>query len=102
MYWMTLTPLRTIQGVEVLGDRLPVPGHPLLHRLVGDRLGARHGQHRAVAEVGGDGREAEAAVAEHDRRDAVPAADGAPRVPPDLGVVVSVAVDEAGRDDLPG
>ena len=47
-------------------------------------------------------REAEAAVAEHDGRDAVPAGDRAPRVPADLGVVVGVAVDEARRDDLAG
>ena len=45
--------------------------------------------------------EAEAAVAEHHRGDAVPAGDRAVRVPADLGVVVGVQVDEAGRDDQP-
>ena len=44
-------------------------------------------------------REAEAAVADHHRRDAVPARQRAVRVPEDLGVVVGVQVDEARRDD---
>ena len=66
---------------------------------IGDGLGADHGQHRALAEVGLDRGEAEAAVAQHHRGDAVPAGDRAVRVPADLGVVVGVQVDEAGRDD---
>jgi hypothetical protein len=93
---------RAVQRIEVLGDRLPVPRHALAHRLVGDRLGARHRQHRAVTEVRRAGGEAEPTVAEHHRRHAVPAGDRAPRVPADLGVVVGVAVDEAGRHDLAG
>ena len=44
-------------------------------------------------------REAEAAVAEHHRGDAVPAGDRAVRVPADLGVVMGVQIDEARRDD---
>ena len=42
--------------------------------------------------------EAEAAVADGDRRDAVPARQGAVRIPEDLGVVVRVQVDEARRN----
>ena len=49
--------------------------------------------------LGAHRREAEAAVAERHRGDAVPARDRAPRVPLDLRVVVGVQVDEAGRDD---
>ena len=44
-------------------------------------------------------REGHAAVAEHDRRDAVPARRRADRVPRQLGVEVGVDVDEARRDD---
>ena len=44
-------------------------------------------------------RDAEAAVAHHHRGDAVPRRDGQHAVPEDLGVVVGVDVDEAGRDD---
>ena len=90
---------RALEGVEVLRDRLPVPDHALLHRLVGDGLGAGHGQHRALTELGLDRREAEAAVAQHQRRHAVPARGRAVGVPADLGVVVGVQVDEAGRHD---
>ena len=91
---------RALEGVEVLGDRLPVPLHAHLHGLEGDRFVARHGQHRTVAVVGLDGGEAEAAVAEHDGGDAVPPGAGAPGVPADLGVVVGVQVDESRRDDV--
>src|SRR5207237_10765651 len=41
----------------------------------------------------------EPAVAEHDRRDTVPAGDGAVRIPLDLRVVVGVQVHETRRHD---
>src|SRR6185369_6783153 len=44
-------------------------------------------------------RDAEAAVADHDRGDAVPRGDREHAVPEDLRVVVRVDVDEARRDD---
>src|SRR5262249_5190194 len=43
--------------------------------------------------------EAEAAVAEYDRGHAVVTGNRAPRVPSDLCVIMSVQVDEAGRDN---
>ena len=43
--------------------------------------------------------EPEAAVADHHPGHAVPARDGAARIPEELAVVVGVQVDEAGRDD---
>jgi hypothetical protein len=43
--------------------------------------------------------EAEAAVTNYDRRDPVPSGNRQVRVPEDLGVVMGVKVDEAGRDD---
>src|SRR5579885_1858114 len=48
-----------------------------------------------------NGSKAEAAVADHNRSDAVPARNRAVRIPEDLRVVVGVKIDEAGRDDLP-
>ena len=90
-----------LQRVEPLGERDPVPEHAGLHRVERDCLGAGHGEHGAVAFFGPHGGEAEAAVAKHDGGDAVPAGDRAVGVPLDLGVVVGVEVDEAGRDDQP-
>ena len=62
---------------------------------------AGHREHGAVAPFRHHRREAEAAVAEHDGRDAVPAGDGAVRVPLNLRVVVGVEINEPGRDDQP-
>ena len=45
------------------------------------------------------GRQGEAAVAHQHRRHALKAGAGADRIPEDLGVHVSVAIDEARRDD---
>ncbi len=91
-----------IQRVQVLGDGLPVPVHPLTHRLIRDGLGPGHREHRPVPEVGRARCETESAIAEHDRRDPVPTGNGAPRIPADLGVVVGVTVHESRSDDFPG
>ncbi len=90
---------RAVERVEVLRDGFPVPRHPVLHRVVGNRLGARHREHRAFAEFRPYRREAEAAVAQHYRGDTVPSGNGAVRIPADLRVVVGMKIDEAGRDD---
>src|SRR5439155_1144981 len=52
-----------------------------------------------VAVLGAAGREAEAALPDGERRHAVPARERAVRVPVELGVVVGVEIDGAGRDD---
>ena len=85
--------------VEVLGERLPAPAHALGERGAGDVLDALHERDEPLALVGVHGREADAAVAHDDRRDAVPRRRREVRVPGDLAVVVAVDVDEAGRDD---
>ena len=90
---------RAVERVHVLRNGLPIPLHPDLHRLVGNRLGARHRQHRALAKFRLDRHEAEAAVAEHHRGDAVPSGDRAVRIPSNLRVVMRMQIDEAGRDD---
>ena len=100
MYWMQLTPLGARSSESRYSrDGLPIPIHAGLHRLVGNRLGAGHREHRALAEIGLAGREAEAAIAEHERGHAVPSGDRAIGIPADLGVVMGVQIDEAGRDD---
>ena len=95
----TFTPLGSLSiDVEVLAVRLPVPaqpGHDALGRDVLDRL---HQPRQELAVLGLAGREGDAAVAHHDRGDAVPAGRGRQRVPADLRVEMSVDVDEAGRD----
>ena len=88
-----------VDAVEELGIAHPVPGEPLLHRLVGDRLDPRHGEHGALPHVGTHRCEAEAAVADDHRGDAVPAGERQIRVPEELRVVVGVEIDEAGGDD---
>ena len=52
--------------------------------------------------VGLGGRETHAAIAHHDRGDAVPAAGGHFLVPGRLSVIVGVNVDEAGRHQQAG
>ena len=88
-----------IDAVEKFGEGGPIPRHPGLHRGVRNRFDARHREHRALAALGMHRGEAEAAVADHDRRDAVPARDGAVRIPEQLRVVMGMQIDEAGRDD---
>ena len=90
---------RPVQEVEPFGEGRPVPLHAGLHRLVGNRLDARHGQHGPVAHVGLDRSEPEAAVAHHDGGDSMPTGQRAVRVPIDLRVVMSVQIDEAGGHD---
>ena len=85
--------------VEKFGKGAPVPRHPCFHRGVRNRFDPRHREHRALAAFRMHRREAEAAVADHDRGDAVPARDGAVGIPEKLRVVVGMQIDEAGRDD---
>ena len=90
-----------VERVEVLGERLPVPADPFGERAAGDVLDAFHQLDEPLAPVRGDGREADAAVAEDRGGHAVPARRGQVRVPRGLPVEVRVHVDEAGRDEQP-
>ena len=83
------------ERVEVLGEGLPRPPDPLRQRGAGDVLDALHQLDQLVSAAGTDGREADAAVAQHRGRDAVPARRGEVGVPRDLAVEVGVDVDEA-------
>ena len=86
------------ERVEVLGERLPAPVDALAQRGAGDVLDALHQLDQPLLAAGVHRREADAAVAHHDRGDAVPARRRELRVPGGLAVVVRVHVDEAGRD----
>ena len=94
-------PLPSTQGVEVLGEALPLPPHPLGQRGAGDVLDPLHETDQPVVAVGAGRGEAHAAVAGDDGGDPVPAAGGEDLVPRGLAVVVGVDVDPARRDQQP-
>ena len=89
-----------LERVEVLGEALPLPRDAFGERGAGDVLDAFHEADQPLVAIGGGGREADAAVAHDDGRDAVPRRRRHLGVPRRLAVVVGVDVDEAGRDDL--
>ena len=66
-------PWHGLELVEVLGEGLPVPRHALVERGTGDVLDTLHQLDEEVVLVGTSRREADAAVAHDDGRDAVPA-----------------------------
>ena len=89
-----------VEHVEVVGEGLPLaPRHPVGERGAGDVLDAFHHVDELLVVGRAHGREADAAVAEHDRRDAVGGRRLERVVPGDLAVVVGVEVEEAGRDE---
>ena len=82
--------------------RLPLPRHALLEGHEGHALDLGHHPAGVVGVGLLQRRQREAAVAADDAGDAVPARRRGQRVPVELGVVVGVGVDEAGRDDQVG
>ena len=62
---------RAVEAVEVLPERLPVPGHAGGEGLEGHALDAGEHAHEVVGFARGQRRDREAAVAADDRRDAV-------------------------------
>jgi hypothetical protein len=89
-------------SVEVFGKGLPAPADPLVQCRPGDVFDTLHQPDQPLTLVGHHWCEADTAVAEHQRGDAVPAARRQGRVPGHLAVVVGVDVDEAGCDDVAG
>src|SRR5680860_1233508 len=88
-----------VQGPQVLAVGLPVPREAVQDRAGGDVLDRLHAVGEVGAVIGPTRRERHAAVAHHDRRDAVPTRGRDEGVPSDLRVVVGMDVDEPGRDD---
>ena len=86
---------------QVLAVGFPVPGEAVEDALGGNVLDRLHHLGEELPTVRCDRGKGDAAVAQHDRGDAVPARRTAQRVPGQLGIEVGVDVDEAGRDDQP-
>ena len=104
--WPTSAPTliavpRRLDRVEELGEALerPVAADAREQRVERHALDALERAQHQLAVRRSRGGDAEAAVAHDDRRDPVPGRDRQHAVPEDLGVVVRVDVDEAGRDD---
>ena len=90
-----------LQLVHELREGFPLPVQAGGQHRVGNFLDALHQVHQRAVMFLLHRREADAAVAEHHRGDAVPARRREQRVPHRLPVVVRVHVDPAGRDQEP-
>ena len=86
-----------LQHREILGERLEVPPDAGAQGVEGHAFDLGQVAHRHIAVGGTAGRDREAAIADDDRRDAERRRRRDERVPGELGVVVGVAVDDAGR-----
>ena len=86
-----------VERGEVLGEGLEAPVDALVERLDRHALDVLEGAHDGVTVLGAGRGHAEPAVAHDHAGDAVPARGREVAVPEDLGVVVRVDVDEAGR-----
>ena len=90
--------LPALQRIHEIGEALPLPGQASGQHRVGNLLDALHQIHQRAAMMLLHRREADAAIAEHHRGDAMPARRRQQRVPHRLPVIVRVHVDPAGRD----
>ncbi len=89
--------LPAIELVHVLREGLPLPVQPGGEHRIGDFLDALHQVHQRAVMFLLHRREADAAIAEHHRGDAMPARGREQRVPHRLPIVMGVHVDPAGR-----
>ncbi len=94
-------PPASVEGVQVLGECLPVPRHALGQGRAGDVLDPLHQPDQPLVAVGTGRGEPDPAVAGDQRGHAVPAARGQHLVPGGLTVVVGVDVDPARGDQQP-
>ena len=81
-----------VEAVHVFREGFPVPAHSLAHGLQRDGLDAVHHPHIEVPVFGAGGSEAEAALADGERRNTKPAGQRGIGVPVELGIVVGVQV----------
>ena len=87
-----------LQLVHELRKRFPFPVQARGQHRVGNLLDAFHQIHQRAAVLLLHRREADAAIAEHHRGDAVPARRRQQRIPHRLAVIMGVHVDPARRD----
>ena len=90
-----------LDRIEIVREALPAPFDALGECAAGDVLDALHHLDEPVLFARPYRREADTAIAHHDRGDAVPGRRSEQRIPADLPVVVRVDVDEAGGDHQP-
>ena len=83
------------QGIEIVREGLPVELHALAEHGAGNILDAFHQVDQVARGTGPDRGEADAAIAEHGGRHAMPGGGRDERVPGRLPVIVGVDVDEA-------
>ena len=91
-----------VERVEVFGERLPGPVHPLAQRGTGDVFDALHQTDEPLLRTRAHRRESDAAVPGDDGGDAVSRRRLEDRVPCGLTVVVRVHVDEPWSDEHAG
>ncbi len=89
------------QRVEIIREALPFPVQSFGQGRAGDVLDGFHQVDQLGAVLLAHRREADAAIAEQDRRDAMPGGGGQHRVPGRLAVVMGVDIDPAGGDQQP-
>ena len=91
-------PAHRRQRVEIVGEGFPVEFHAFVQHRAGNVLDAFHQVDQVGRLARPHRREADAAIAEHRGRDAMPRGGRDERVPGRLAVIVGVDVDEARRD----
>jgi hypothetical protein len=90
-----------LQGVEILGEGLPLPVNPGAQRFRGHAFDVEQHAHQQLAIRRAAGRDAEAAVAHDHRGHAVPARGRQSTIPRHLAIVVRVQIDEPGGQREP-
>jgi len=86
--------------VEIFGEAFPVPFKSFVQRGTRNVFDAFHQLDQPLAILDAHRREADAAIAHHDRGHAMPARWIEPGVPRRLPVIVGVDIDKARRDEL--
>src|SRR5690242_21673837 len=87
-----------LRRIEKLRERLPIPGNALVEGFVGNSLDVSQVPGSNLARFRLARCDANAAIAHYDRGNAMPGGAANQWVPANLGIVMSVRVDEAGAD----
>ncbi len=94
--------LGAADGIHVLRESLPIPGDAFFQHIERDRFDVHQIAHGHFARGRAAGCDADAAIAEHHTGYAMPGRGRECAVPANLRVVVSMGVNETGRDDAVG